>query len=309
MFRRWRVRHSYPKPVVDLVMRLMPIHGAAALSRSLDIPMSVIYRWREKNRDRAARTGSSAADAQPLATLVAQCEELGFRVGARARATSGRRGVSADSRQREPALQASSGNNLHDVAADAATAPPRMGGDDAEGLGNRPFPDRPETLSAVVPRTSPARSDDTVGQRYVFDADRERLVRGVRARMEGVRDAIDTRYFIDVDCNTLAQMAEMSLHHFIRVFRDMFGQSPHQYLTRVRVEAAKRLLASSLEPIEVIAVGVGFRSGASLNRAFKRIEGSSASKYCQTMKKRSVDARARASIAAGAPDDARQTIG
>jgi transcriptional regulator GlxA family with amidase domain len=132
------------------------------------------------------------------------------------------------------------------------------------------------------------------GQRYVFDACRERPERGVRSRLEAVRQAIDTRYFLDIDVHTLAETARMSLHHFIRVFHDMFGMSPHRYLTLVRVEAAKRLLLASSEPIEAIAVGVGFRSGPSLNRAFKRIEGASASEYWQTAKKDCIDKKQRA---------------
>jgi transcriptional regulator GlxA family with amidase domain len=116
---------------------------------------------------------------------------------------------------------------------------------------------------------------------YVYDARKERPMRGVRNRMEAVRETLDTRYFLDVDCRSLAESAGMSHYHFIRVFRAMYGTSPHQYLTRTRVEAAKRLLLGSTEPIEVIAVGVGFRSGPSMSRAFKRIEGASASRYFQ----------------------------
>jgi hypothetical protein len=89
MFRRWRVRHCYPKPVVELVVRLMPIHGAAALSRALDIPTSVIYRWRTTSRDCVALSGNPLVDAETLATLVARCEELGWRVARHARATTG----------------------------------------------------------------------------------------------------------------------------------------------------------------------------------------------------------------------------
>jgi AraC-like DNA-binding protein len=145
------------------------------------------------------------------------------------------------------------------------------------------------------PDVSPASSTPST-QRYVFDACRQRPARAVRARMETVRRSIDTGYFLEVDCRTLAQTAGMSVHHFIRMFRDMFGLSPHQYVTHVRVAAAKRLLLSSVEPIDVIAVGVGFRSGPSLSRAFKRIEGSSVSRYCQTLKKGPLYAASRTSI-------------
>jgi transcriptional regulator GlxA family with amidase domain len=145
-------------------------------------------------------------------------------------------------------------------------------------------------------------------RRYVFDACRERPERGVRSRMVAVREAVDTRYFLDVDCRTLAESARMSLHHFMRVFRDMFGMSPHQYLARARVEAAKRLLLASSEPIEVIAVGVGFRSGPCLNRAFKRIEGMSASNYCRMARKSSVGRKRWASMPVAAADGTRQAL-
>jgi len=275
MFRRWRVRHSYPKPVVELVVRLIPIHGAAALCRLLDIPTSVIYRWRARNRDCVALSGNPAVDAETLAALVARCEEFGFRIAWHARARTGRARPLIDAPQRKSVTHASLGNSLHGTAVDVATAPQ----DSAGGQGARP-----DAASASEQSCLPAQSR-AAGQRYVFDASRERPERGVRSRMEAVRQAIDTRYFLDVDCRTLAETARMSLHHFIRVFHDMFGMSPHQYLTLTRVEAAKRLLLASSEPIEAIAVGVGFRSGPSLNRAFKRIEGASASEYWQTAKK------------------------
>jgi len=289
MYRRWRVRHSYPKPVVDLVVRLLPLHGAATLSRLLDIPASVIYRWRGKDRGAVALTGSPVTDAEALATLVARCADLGFRLPGYARASAARPPAPIDAAQGKTATGLFPGRGV------AEEGPPlRTCGDGAGGQGGLPevvvVPDR-SGLSMRPPAT---------GQRYVFDVSRERPERGVRSRMEAVRHAIDTRYFLDVDCRTLAEMAHMSLHHFMRVFRDMFGMSPHQYLTRARIGAAKRLLLASSEPLEVIAVGVGFRSGPCLNRAFKRLEGTSASRYCQTVKKGGIGGRQRGSMPPGA---------
>jgi AraC-like DNA-binding protein len=278
MFRRWRVRHSYPKPVVELVVRLIPIHGASALSRLLDIPTSVIYRWRASKRDCVALSGNPAVDAETLAALVARCEEFGFRIAWHARARAGRARPLIDAPQRKSAMQASLGNSPRNSAPEAATSL-RICSDRAGGQG------APLDVAAASEEPCLPAQSRAAGQRYVFDACRERPERGVRSRMEAVRQAIDTRYFLDVDCRTLAETARMSLHHFIRVFHDMFGMSPYQYLTLTRVEAAKRLLLASSEPIEAIAVGVGFRSGPSLNRAFKRIEGASASEYWQTAKK------------------------
>jgi AraC family transcriptional regulator len=92
----------------------------------------------------------------------------------------------------------------------------------------------------------------------------------------------------------------MSRHHFIRMFGGAFGMTPHQYLTRTRIDAAKRLLLSSREPIEVVAVGVGFRSGPSLNRAFKQAEGTSVSQFCKMIHRHAATTplAARATVAA-----------
>ena len=79
MFRRWRVRYSYPGSIVESVVRLEPSHGAAALSRLLDIPTSVIYRWRARYCNCFAPLEDGAVEAEALATLLARCRELGFR--------------------------------------------------------------------------------------------------------------------------------------------------------------------------------------------------------------------------------------
>ena len=280
VYRRWRVRHSYPRPVFDLVVCLIPIYGAAAVSRMLDIPPSVIYRWRDKYIDRIDLTRNAVVEVPTLATLVQRCAELGFRLTLAAQTDDGRArtAVGAPPSTSATPIQPATGANAE--AADSAVAHPpslldvaaRQAASDPHGAGTQ----APQSSVLLPCSASPAR-------RYVFDACRERAACAVRSRMEAVRDAIDRRYFLDVDCRSLAQAAGMSLHHFIRMFRDMFGLSPHQYLTRARVEAAKRLLLSSAEPIDVIAVGVGFRSGPSLSRAFKRLEGASVSRYCQTV--------------------------
>jgi AraC-like DNA-binding protein len=299
-FRRWRVRHSYPKPVVELAVRLMPIHGVAAISRLLDIPMSVIYRWRTKNRDCTPLSANAAADAETLATLVTHCEELVSRLGGYARTTNRRARAPMDAPERVSA-RASLSNGLPGKAENVA--PLRILRDCAERRS-----DQVDTASAGAAEPASAQVHfGTTAHRYVFDMRKERPERGVRRRMEGVRRVLDTQYFLDIDCGTLAETAQMSLHHFIRMFGDLFGTSPYQYLMRARVEAAKRLLLASSEPIEAIAIGVGFSSGPQLNRAFKHIEGTSISNYCRTLKKSDIGRRPPASTRAATVDAPRPT--
>jgi AraC-like DNA-binding protein len=101
--------------------------------------------------------------------------------------------------------------------------------------------------------------------------------------------AIRKEYFRDFDSRELARLADMSRHHFIRTFGAAYGISPHQYLLKVRIEAAKRLLLHSTETIDVVAAATGFRSGACLNRTFTRMEGQCISGFCRVVKRRTHD--------------------
>jgi AraC-like DNA-binding protein len=276
MYRRWRVRHSYPKPVVELVQLLTAQHGVPQLARLLDIPMSVVYRWRARGTGRRACENHAAR----VATLLVQCDEVGFRFAERLRRAAQSPWQSLRLALAELSEQASAG-----------LVPLRP-------LANRADRDRAscaenERELPVMPRP-----------RYVFDARRQRPSRGVAYRLEAARRIIETEYFSEVDGDVLADAAQMSRHHFIRMFSDAFGMSPHQYLTRTRIEAAKRLLLSSRAPIEVIAAGVGFRSGPSLNRAFKQVEGASVSRFCQTARKDGHDDQPASSVLAVTQDQA-----
>jgi hypothetical protein len=57
------------------------------------------------------------------------------------------------------------------------------------------------------------------------------------------KDLIDRRYAEPLDTAALARAAHASEYHFIRSFRQVFGETPHQYLQRRRIERAKELPA------------------------------------------------------------------
>jgi AraC-like DNA-binding protein len=263
MHRRWRVRHSYPKPVVELVELLMSQYPVSELSRMLDLPMSVIYRWRARKFARPA-SESPRASGETVAALLAQCDQLGFRFTERLAAAARPAPSIEVARQRFDEEVSSISNPLRSPAGGANL----RAGTSSQGM-----------VSAGAPR----RTESTKSERSVIEASGRRTSRGVTHRLEAARRLIDTEYFSDIDSKVLADAAQMSRHHFIRMFSGAFGISPHRYLTRTRIGAAKRLLISSREPIEVIAAGVGFRSGPSLNRAFKQIEGASVSQFCKTI--------------------------
>lgn len=93
------------------------------------------------------------------------------------------------------------------------------------------------------------------------------------------RDAMDLAYADPLDVRRLADLACVSRAHFIRTFRATFGETPHRYLQRRRVERAMYLLAHSKRDVTEICLEVGFNSLATFSRTFKDIVGESPSAF------------------------------
>ena len=88
-------------------------------------------------------------------------------------------------------------------------------------------------------------------------------------RLLRARDAIHFRYAEPLRLDELAREAALSPFHFLRLFRHAFGETPHQYLTRVRIEKAKALLLRGGAVTEV-CLDVGFSSLGSFSALFAR---------------------------------------
>ena len=81
---------------------------------------------------------------------------------------------------------------------------------------------------------------------------------------------------------TLADLsleAELSAWHFLRAFREAFGETPHAFLTRLRLERAKELLTISSRPVTEICFDVGFSSLGSFSTLFRRRVGLSPAEF------------------------------
>jgi transcriptional regulator GlxA family with amidase domain len=98
-------------------------------------------------------------------------------------------------------------------------------------------------------------------------------------RLLRARDAIDRGYGAPVDVPALARVALMSKAHFIRTFKQTFGETPGRYLQRRRIERAMALLRTSEMTIGEICVEVGFVSAATFARQFKEIVGETPSAF------------------------------
>lgn len=93
------------------------------------------------------------------------------------------------------------------------------------------------------------------------------------------RDAIDRSYAAPLDIATLAAIAHMSAAHFIRSFRATFGETPHRYLQRRRIERAMFLLRTTGQPVTEVCAAVGFGSLGTFSRTFREITGTSPSAF------------------------------
>src|SRR5439155_16939749 len=69
--------------------------------------------------------------------------------------------------------------------------------------------------------------------------------------------------------------AAVSPFHFLRVFRDVLGVTPHQYLVRCRLRRAPRMLADDGRSVTDVALDVGFADLSNFVRTFHRAAGAS----------------------------------
>jgi transcriptional regulator GlxA family with amidase domain len=100
-------------------------------------------------------------------------------------------------------------------------------------------------------------------------------------RLLRARDVMDLTYGEPLDIPALAGVAFMSAAHFSRSFRATFGEPPHRYLQRRRVERALYLLRCTERSITDICLDVGFTSLGTFSKTFRRIVGETPSEYRQ----------------------------
>ena len=90
---------------------------------------------------------------------------------------------------------------------------------------------------------------------------------------------MDRAYAEPLDVRTVAAVAHVSEAHFIRSFRTVFGETPHRYLQRRRVERSMFLLRETDRSITEICFDVGFMSLGTFSRTFREIIGETPSSY------------------------------
>jgi len=92
-------------------------------------------------------------------------------------------------------------------------------------------------------------------------------------RLCRARRYIDECYDLPLDLAEISKQACLSQYHFLRLFRDTFATTPHQYLIQRRIQKAKELLRVRSLSVTDVCFEVGFQSLGSFSSLFRKCVG------------------------------------
>jgi AraC-like DNA-binding protein len=148
-------------------------------------------------------------------------------------------------------------------------------------------------LGELAQAAADGRSDialDEVGQLFAsrfVEVVSGRAAKPAKATARDRRRAVETALWIDansqrlIDLEGAAAQAGISPFHFLRLFSDVLGVTPHQYLVRSRLRHAARLLAENEKSVTDVAYDVGFADLSNFVRTFHRAAGVSPLRFRQ----------------------------
>lgn len=95
----------------------------------------------------------------------------------------------------------------------------------------------------------------------------------VYARVVQAKLFMENNYFREIRLQNIARQACFSKFHFVRLFKQIYGVTPHQFLMRKRISSAQELLREGRLSITEVCFEVGFHSLPSFVSLFKRVTG------------------------------------
>lgn len=101
----------------------------------------------------------------------------------------------------------------------------------------------------------------------------------VLERLRRVRALLEARPEEPVDLEAMARTACFSKFHFLRLFKQAYGETPARYLSQLRLERARTLLETTDRSVTEICFDVGYESLASFTHAFRRHTGVPPQRY------------------------------
>jgi AraC-like DNA-binding protein len=149
------------------------------------------------------------------------------------------------------------------------------------------LPNLPELISRLDRSEDSLRQQETLAElvealfaRGVLDAEDLHTGADRRRVVDRARDFLTACWDAHPTLDELAGAVGANKFVLLRSFRRELGTTPHSYLTRLRIERARTMLAQGVAPREVAAAS-GFADQAHLNRHFKRIVGLTPGEYAQ----------------------------
>jgi DNA-binding GntR family transcriptional regulator/AraC-like DNA-binding protein len=130
--------------------------------------------------------------------------------------------------------------------------------------------------------TAPRR-DLELADTYAVDGGSVRTYRGGLgpARLRRVTQLVQERIEEELSLEEMAESAGLSTAHFSKMFRKSTGESPHQFVLRLRVDRAKQMLRAVEARVLDVAVACGFKTQQHFARVFRRLCGASPTEYRQ----------------------------
>jgi len=92
-------------------------------------------------------------------------------------------------------------------------------------------------------------------------------------------DYIRTHLGHDVTLTELADVAGLSPHYFLQIFKNSFGMTPHRYLLAERIKEAQNLLRGDHGSISEIGLDLGFSDQSHFTRTFRRLTGTTPRRF------------------------------
>jgi len=92
-------------------------------------------------------------------------------------------------------------------------------------------------------------------------------------RVSIAKEYIDSNLDKKLSLKEISCVACLSQFHFLRLFKQVYGQTPHKYIISMRLEKSRELIQETNETVTTICYKVGFQDNSSFGRLFKKTFG------------------------------------
>lgn len=121
-------------------------------------------------------------------------------------------------------------------------------------------------------------NNDVVLAEQRLDCLKQHTKTEVIKRLNLAKDFIYCNYNQRIELKAIAENSYLSVNHLLRTFKQAFGETPHQFLTKIRLKRANYLLKNTTSSINEIVSTVGFECPSSFIRLYKSHYNSTPSK-------------------------------